>query len=293
MASSGSVNWSSLVASFGQCVIAAEEASKNVEERLRMVEEVQQQNAEEDDNESLSQLEAATSSLVHKLIEIHSRLKAMDEEEAGEMAAAANMTNSEDPLGSPAAANVHGAVVAAVSNSDPQSQTYLSVQLLEDLVDQCKSVLNYSAPRKPRPAGIRRENDGDSSSSPGPSSCASQPSPHALAAQLLAEIGKTEMGRGICLKKKVVVDLAKVLEQQKDGSGSGQGLETTVQILRILGNLCYNCANGRDQVQYSTIACKSHSFTFAFLSLLRPGYADHLPRSDTFYRQGPGADAER
>ena len=37
---------------------------------------------------------------------------------------------------------------------------------------------------------------------------------HALAAQLLAELGKSEMGRGVCLEKEVAVDLERALQQQ-------------------------------------------------------------------------------
>ena len=37
---------------------------------------------------------------------------------------------------------------------------------------------------------------------------------HALAAQLLAELGKSEMGRGVCLQKEVTRDLERALKEQ-------------------------------------------------------------------------------
>ena len=37
---------------------------------------------------------------------------------------------------------------------------------------------------------------------------------HALAAQLLAELGKSEMGRGVCLQKEVTQDLERALKEQ-------------------------------------------------------------------------------
>ena len=37
---------------------------------------------------------------------------------------------------------------------------------------------------------------------------------HALAAQLLAELGKSEMGRGVCLEKEVTFDLEGALSEQ-------------------------------------------------------------------------------
>ena len=51
---------------------------------------------------------------------------------------------------------------------------------------------------------------------------------HTLAAQLLAELGRGELGRGICLKAQVIQALDKVLAEQI--AVDHGGVETTVQV---------------------------------------------------------------
>jgi len=75
----------------------------------------------------------------------------------------------------------------------------------------------------------------------------------ALSAQLIAELAKTDVGRSLCLHQTVqlsgtdpeattvIKSTAKVLTQSSP-------LETTVQVCRILANLCYNCDEGRRQI---------------------------------------------
>ena len=45
---------------------------------------------------------------------------------------------------------------------------------------------------------------------------------HALAAQLLAELGKSELGRGVCLEKEVTFDLERALLEQVGRIGVGR-----------------------------------------------------------------------
>ena len=48
---------------------------------------------------------------------------------------------------------------------------------------------------------------------------------------------------------------------EDDGSECGGEMETTVQILRILGNLCYDCPDGRAQLLRSK--CLEHVLVVA------------------------------
>lgn len=59
---------------------------------------------------------------------------------------------------------------------------------------------------------------------------------HTLAAQLLAELGRGELGRGICLKSKVIEALDKVLAEQIEVERGG--VETTVQVKKKI-DLCF------------------------------------------------------
>ncbi len=69
----------------------------------------------------------------------------------------------------------------------------------------------------------------------------------ALAAQLMAEICRENDGRRVALRYKnsanvtLVQALAHVLLKPR-------AIETCVQICRIIGNLCYECNEGREQV---------------------------------------------
>jgi hypothetical protein len=69
----------------------------------------------------------------------------------------------------------------------------------------------------------------------------------ALAAQLVAEICRSDEGRKMTLKYKnkdnltIVHGLGRVLVRPRS-------LETCVQLCRIMGNLCYECDEGRNQI---------------------------------------------
>ncbi len=199
-------------------------------------------------------LDAALTALNHKLIEIHSRLKAIDEEAfevlgnngggAGGQTAASR-SNASTP------SSQHAAAAASTSST---STATLSTETVVELVEQCQRVLRQ--PRRGRRRKKRRSGEGEDAAKLS-SSSSFVSNHHALAAQLLAELGKSELGRGICLERQVAVDLEVVLAAQLEDEGQGGGggggggggeMETTVQILRVLGNLCYNCNEGREQV---------------------------------------------
>ncbi len=175
-------------------------------------------NSPKADNEGAAEAAAAAapqpeqpgvvSLLNRKLLEVHSKLKAFDDE------------------------------VGFGHGDQSQQQTHAGVtrQTVEQLVFACRDVL--------------RMREQLSEHAPGHASLGHS---HALAAQLLAELCKTDLGRSVCLEHEIVDTLETVLRQQvgedeeaKDESQSeGQEeaarkkvqnrglLETAVQVMRI------------------------------------------------------------
>ena len=70
----------------------------------------------------------------------------------------------------------------------------------------------------------------------------------ALAAQLLAEICRENDGRKIALRYRNSQNISLVQSIGQVLSSKPRATETCVQICRIIGNLCYECNEGRDQV---------------------------------------------
>lgn len=83
----------------------------------------------------------------------------------------------------------------------------------------------------------------------------------ALSAQLLAELAKSDVGRSLCLHQSVELPrpsssseaasdlrLTFVIKSVAQVLSPSSPLETTVQVCRILANLCYNCDDGRRQI---------------------------------------------
>ncbi len=115
-----------------------------------------------------------------------------------------------------------------------EEPSILSPEATTDLVLQCRRVLLLNIHRQ-------------------------QEQHHALVAQLLAEMGRSPTGRVICVERGVVAALERALEAQ-NRMESGP-METTVQICRILGNICFNCNKGREQVM--TSRCLQHLVSIA------------------------------
>lgn len=167
------VDWNELIRQFEACIVRARPP-------------LREEGAEERAGEELvdAPVEAITA-LNHKLIEVHSRLKALDDD------------CTFDPSTHSPAQGSSGAAGGAASSPAPN---LLQPHLMAELVGHCRTVL--STPGR------------------GPT--------HTLAAQLLAELGRTAGGRGLCLKEKVTSTLegvlAEVIESQEPR------VETVVQV---------------------------------------------------------------
>ncbi len=196
---------------------------------------------EEEQEEEQKRREEAETALNRLLIEIHSRLRACDEADSA----------------SAAAANSVSAVRKSSSGHEPQIPPPPQQQVEadegegdddgedEDEDNEAPStpVLKHALPLAPNVAktlieecaGVLLRHRGRSAS-------------HALAAQLIAELARADAGRDFCLAPDtdVVKAAARVLEEQADMKEGA--LETAVQILRVLGNLCYNNKDGRSAI---------------------------------------------
>ncbi len=159
-------------------------------------EQEQEEPNEEEQERRRKEEEDILNRLNHKLIEIHSKLKALDEE-----------ANDPGPTGDD-------------SSPDSRPTAVLSKHFAHDLAIRCVTMLNS----KWRPAA---------------SKC------HALSAQLLAELGRSELGRKVCLRTDLnVAEAAESALKMQREIGRG-GVETMVQICRVLGNMCFHCEQGR------------------------------------------------
>ncbi|TRY64288.1 hypothetical protein TCAL_10250 [Tigriopus californicus] len=193
------IDWNELIRQFEACILRASPPNRAVG------------GAAEEGGEEAEVSPEAVTALNHKLIEVHSRLKALDDD-----------CSIDTSTHSPAQGSA-GATSLAPNLLQPH--------VMAELVGHCRTIL--STPGR------------------GPT--------HTLAAQLLAEVGRTAGGRGLCLKDQVTSALegvlAEVIESQEPR------VETVVQICRILGNLCYNCSEGRNQIIDSQ--CLQHIHTIA------------------------------
>ena len=70
----------------------------------------------------------------------------------------------------------------------------------------------------------------------------------ALAAQLMAEICRENDGRKIALRYRNSQNVSLVQSIGQVLSSKPRATETCVQICRIVGNLCYECNEGREQI---------------------------------------------
>lgn len=183
--------WRDLLQSFDQCVI-----SVVTEEN----EDKDDNDAAEPDPEAVAKHEKLVGHLNHKLIEIHSRLKALDEE-------ALDLPHTPGGGGGsnlPAAANAPNAPESPPEPEPLPVHVGLGAGTVNELVNNCEKVLGQKG----------------------------KATSHMLAAQLLAELARGEMGREACLKSGVIKALERVLEEQK-GLKSGS-LETAVQVMNHL-----------------------------------------------------------
>jgi hypothetical protein len=158
------------------------------------------------------------------------------DEEAMEMSSssATNSTSSTPAIaaaataaassGSSSSSHYHQPHPSPASTNGLNSPAYLSRDVVVELVEHCKKVLHISR----KTCNARKREGEEVQRKPSTASSAHCASPHALVAQLLAEWGKSELGRGVCLEMEVVADLEKVLEQQVEAE-TGE-IETTVQV---------------------------------------------------------------
>ena len=123
------MEWSTLCEEFSRCVVTAESAADNVGCAS---------NDDDGDDAAVAalsaELDSALTSLNRKLIELHSRLKALDEETL-ELMSSSSLTNA-----SPSSTNFSPESPAAASC---RAASYLNREVASELVDGCKRVLSH------------------------------------------------------------------------------------------------------------------------------------------------------
>ena len=223
MASPGSSpDWDALVSALDRCVVEAYTAEHSQEDPPA---------AAEGAPPPSSSAAAAVIALNHKLVEIHSLLKALDEEAASDAEDPGLQSSDRSPTGSEG---------GGMDGGGGNPGRVLTRPLAEDLAARCVRVLR----------GEHRE--GEEESRPLLRS-------HALAAQLLAELARSELGRGVCLgeglsaaeavERALAAQNEAATSEEKEGGGCPGRVEAAVQMCRFLGNLCYNCGRGRERVR--------------------------------------------
>ena len=126
------MEWSTLCEEFSRCVVTAESAADNVGRAS---------NDDDGDDAAVAalsaELDSALTSLNRKLIELHSRLKALDEETL-ELMSSSSLTTA-----SPSSNNFSPESPAEAAAASNRTASYLNREVAAELVDGCKRVLSH------------------------------------------------------------------------------------------------------------------------------------------------------